>query len=106
MLRDRLVCGVRYVGIQKRLLAEKDLTYEKAYELALTMEAAERDTKDLKPDSGRTEVHRGEVHSIQSWRGRKDSSRKRGKPRVTGIPFMVSSTVIASCNSLCTVNNE
>ena len=80
MLRDRLVCGVRHVGIQKRLLAEKDLTYEKAYELALTMEAAERDTKDLKHDSGRTEVHKGEVHSIQSRRGRKDSSRKRGKP--------------------------
>ncbi len=48
MLRDRLVCGVSHEGIQKRLLAEKNLTYEKATELALAIESAERDTKDIK----------------------------------------------------------
>ena len=31
MLRDRLVCGVNHDTIQSRLLAEKDLTYEKSY---------------------------------------------------------------------------
>ncbi len=36
MLRDRLVCGVNYKGIQRRLLAEKALTYEKAREIALS----------------------------------------------------------------------
>ncbi len=49
MLRDRLVCGVNHEGIQCRLLAEKALTYEKAREIALAVEAAERGTKDLKP---------------------------------------------------------
>ena len=35
MLRDRLVCGVNHQGIQKRMLGEKELTYEKALEIAL-----------------------------------------------------------------------
>ena len=30
MLRDRLVCGVNHEGIQRKLLAEKTLTYDKA----------------------------------------------------------------------------
>ena len=41
-LRDQLVCGLRSTGIQKRLLTEADLTYNKAIELALGMEAAEK----------------------------------------------------------------
>ena len=48
MLRDRLVCGVNHDTIQRKLLAETDLTYEKAYTLAQAMEASERDTLDLK----------------------------------------------------------
>jgi hypothetical protein len=48
MLRDRLVCGVAHEATQKRLLAEKDLTFDKAYTLALSIEAAERDTKNIK----------------------------------------------------------
>ena len=50
MLRDRLVCGVNHQGIQKRLLSEKDLSYEKALEIALLIEAAEKDVKHfMKP---------------------------------------------------------
>ena len=33
-LRDRLVCGLRNQSIQKRLLSETDLTFQKAVELA------------------------------------------------------------------------
>lgn len=40
MLRDRLVCGIANVHMQKRLLAEPNLTLKKAVELALGMEAA------------------------------------------------------------------
>ena len=35
MLRDRLVCGIEDPNIQWRLLAEPDLTFDKAFELAL-----------------------------------------------------------------------
>ena len=52
MLRDRLVCGV---ATQKRLLAEKDLTFDKAYTLALAIEAAERDTKNIKDGASDTQ---------------------------------------------------
>ena len=43
MLRDRLVCGVNHDTIQRKLLAETDLTYEKAYTLAQAIEASERE---------------------------------------------------------------
>ena len=47
MLRDRLVCGVNDNRLQRRLLAEANLTFKKAYEIAQAMEAAERSTKEL-----------------------------------------------------------
>ena len=48
MLRDRLVCRVNHKGIQRKLLAEKDLTYDKAMTLATAIEAAERDSRNLR----------------------------------------------------------
>ena len=54
MIRNRLVCGCNNERIQKRLLSEKDLTYEKAMELALAMEAADKDTQELKQAGGNT----------------------------------------------------
>ena len=54
-LRDRLVCGLRNENIQRRLLAEADLTLTRAFELAQGMEAAERNTKSLK--STETAIH-------------------------------------------------
>ena len=51
MLRDRLVCGVRNKQIQKRLLAEKDLTFAKAKELAESMEAAAIGSKQIQEKS-------------------------------------------------------
>ena len=47
-LRDRFVCGLRHEALQRRLLSEVDLTYAKAMEIALAMEAADRDTKAFK----------------------------------------------------------
>ena len=50
LLRDRLVCGVNHEGITKKLLSEKDLTYTKAYEIALSIETAEKDIQqNFKP---------------------------------------------------------
>ena len=53
MLRDRLVCGVNHEGIQRKLLSERNLTYDKAFELSVAIETAERDTKDLKTQQPR-----------------------------------------------------
>ena len=51
MLRDCLVCGVNHKGIQRRLLAETDLSYDRAYSLALAAEASERDAEALQSTS-------------------------------------------------------
>ena len=47
-LRDRLVCGLKNEGVQKRLLAYSNLTLVKAIEVAQSMEVAERDTQEMK----------------------------------------------------------
>ena len=46
-LRDRLVCGIRNSHIQRRLLSESELTYARAVELAVGMEAAETNAQQL-----------------------------------------------------------
>ena len=47
MLRDRLVCGLRDVRIQRRLFAEPKLTFTKAFELAQAAELAEKSSQDI-----------------------------------------------------------
>ena len=47
MLRDRLVCGVKYEKIQQRLLSEKALTLEKALQIAYSMESAVEYSKTI-----------------------------------------------------------
>jgi len=47
MLRDCLVCGINHHAIQRRLLAEKNLTFEKALEISLAVEAADKDMKQI-----------------------------------------------------------
>ena len=41
-LCDRLVCGLRNKAIQKQLLSEAELTFERAFQIAQGMESAER----------------------------------------------------------------
>ena len=48
MIRDRLVCCVNDVGIQKRLLLEPGLRYAKAVELAQSLESAAQNVNELK----------------------------------------------------------
>lgn len=47
MLRDRLVCGINDDRIQRRLLSETDLTFEKAFKIAVAAEAASKNVQDL-----------------------------------------------------------
>ena len=66
MLRNKLVCSVNHEGIQCCLLAEKDLTYDRALEIALAMEAAAKDTKDLLAASNSSTA---ELHYTGTGRG-------------------------------------
>ena len=51
-LRDKFVCRLRSEATQRHLLAEKDLTFTKAVEIAQGMEAAARDTQLFKSEGG------------------------------------------------------
>lgn len=51
-LRDKLVCGVTSEALIKKFLTEgKVLTFEKAYEIAIAFESAERESKYMQPES-------------------------------------------------------
>ena len=47
-LRDRLVCGLANEYIQRKLLADADLTYDQAKAIALAAETATKDSEELR----------------------------------------------------------
>ena len=47
MLRDRLACSIRDGRVQRRLLAEPDLTFKKAFELSQAAEVAGRNAREI-----------------------------------------------------------
>ena len=57
MLRDRLVCGIRDAHTQRRLLAEPELTFKKAFDLAQASETAEKNAKQLHQQPSPQPVH-------------------------------------------------
>ena len=69
-LRDRLVCGLRSESIQRRLLAEKELSLQKAMELSQGMEAANRNAKSLKGTSPA-------INKVRTVQTHKSSSNQR-----------------------------
>lgn len=62
MLRDRLVCGISDDRIQRRLLAERELTFEKAVEIATATEMANRNVQDL---GGKTPSSDNNVNKVE-----------------------------------------
>ena len=66
-LRDRFVCGLCLEAMQRRLLSEKGLSYRKAMDVVLAMEAVERETKALKPAAST-------IHASQNSRCKEQSS--------------------------------
>ena len=64
MLRDRLVSGVRNAVIQKKLLAEKDLTFKSALEIALALEIADKSAQELAQGSTMKKFAGEEDHSV------------------------------------------
>ena len=70
MLRDRLVCVCKDHRLQCKLLAEPDLTFKRAFKLAVAMESAERDAKDLHP---RTTAP---IHKFMDSRSSQESLKK------------------------------
>ena len=62
MLRDRLVCGISDDRIQRRLLGERELTFEKAVEIATATEMASRNVMDL---GGKTPSSDNNINKVE-----------------------------------------
>ncbi|KAL0193255.1 hypothetical protein M9458_011551 [Cirrhinus mrigala] len=73
-LRDRLVCGLRCEGIQKRLLTESNLTLQRAIELSVSMELAAKEAQQL---SSNSKVYKMET---EKQTGNKSPCFRCGKP--------------------------
>ena len=63
-LRDRLVCGLRSEAIQRRLLSQKDLTLETAYDIALSEETASRRASELQASVKTSTSSEGDVRKV------------------------------------------
>ena len=61
-LREWIVCRIEDQKIQRRLLAEPELTFDKAFELALASESADKNAKDLQPAA---KAPQDPVHKLQ-----------------------------------------
>ena len=83
MLRDRLVCGIQHKRIQRRLLMESKLTFQKAVELAQSIESAEKDTEELQPSA--TGQEDPAVHGLKKHAQRQNPpSRQPSRPLWSG----------------------
>ena len=67
-LRDRFVCGLQIISIQKRLLTEIDLTFDKAVQLAVSLETAENKSVELQPHTNVS------VNKLKTKRSRQPNS--------------------------------
>lgn len=74
MLRDRVVCGISNKRVQRRLLQEPDLTFDKALEMALAAETADRDSRRLQitdkdTDSAGLQKEKGAIETQNAFSG-------------------------------------
>ena len=58
LLRDCIVCGINDDHVQRRLLSEKALTFEKVLELAVSLETAKKNVSELQGTAMPQAVHR------------------------------------------------
>ena len=99
MLCDRLVCGVNNPHIQKRLLAEERLTFKKALDISLALEAATKDTKQLQAAASATPSNQVPVHKVRE--GEKSSPSIKcyhcGKPNHKAPQCRYKDSICAKC---------
>ena len=78
MLRDRLVCGINDDAIQRRLLSEQNLTFDKALTTAQGLEAA---AKNLRESSTMTRSRLGETAKFTKLHEMVDQEKRSVKGR-------------------------
>ena len=79
MLRDRIVCGVSDIRTQRRLLSEKDLKFQQAFDIAQGMETAVKQAQDLQGQPKSAQVHKLQQKSSFSKTKLKGFAQLKGK---------------------------
>ena len=74
MLRDRVVCGIRDVHL-RRLLAESELTFKKAFEICQAMELAHKNAQNLQSTQSSQKSATMPIMALQSCSGGKKQSK-------------------------------
>jgi len=89
MLRDRFVYGINVEKIQRGLLAEPDLTFKNAVDIALTIESASKQVDDMKVETTPSDFHRLNVRDkhFSSALGKAKCSRRGGKHDASSCKF-------------------
>ena len=87
-LRDRLVCGMQSGQIQKRLLAEKELTLKKVIQLSQGMEVTMKQSSELRMSGGAAVSGSQEIHWTTSGKpcyrcGKRSPTREMFKNAIT-----------------------
>ena len=92
MLRDRLVCGINDDRIQRRLLSESSLKFERAWEIAQAMELAAKNAKDIQQHASEAMPAgppQQQAHKVSSTRPK---ARSQSKPQTHNQPHGKPST--------------
>ena len=84
MLCDRLVCGVNEPKIQKKLVAEPNLTLMSAFDLAQALETASKDLLDIQPSEAQPLVRDVSIHKVQDKKQETTCYRCGGEHPPTG----------------------
>ncbi|XP_072144697.1 uncharacterized protein [Dermacentor andersoni] len=88
MIRDRFVCGLQNEAVQQLLLAEHDLTFNVAYDMAATAEATAKQQRDIRMQ-GQDETKDCQG-MIQPTRTKKDATVfRRDLPGFNGPPIHI-----------------
>ena len=92
LLRDRLVAGINDAVIQKKLLSEPDLNFDRALAIARSTEPAQRDYREMKPDPV-VRVKQEPVNKVQF----KAKPQRRTPPRSSEKPPETKSDTSKPC---------
>ena len=76
-LRNRLVCGLKSETIQKKLLSEADLDFDKAVKISTAMETAEKDTQTFTGSDSTINFTKARASGMSHFKG-KPSNHSKG----------------------------
>ncbi|XP_071574685.1 uncharacterized protein [Temnothorax nylanderi] len=91
-LRDKLVCGIRSEIVQRKLLTEDNLTFERAFQIATSVEMAEGQIKAMGTEAAAVnkvstaKFNKGRKFSRPAWQNKATSSQDVSQTSKAGQP--------------------